>query len=207
MSNETLDQPGKVADLVAKSSLDPEALPLIQPTMTARQAVAALVTGGRFTDAIRLAARALPRREAVWWACQCFRASPAESDTPAQVTAVDLAEKWVVKPTEEGRRAAGDAAELAQIGTAAGQIAMAAFWSGGSLAPPKMATVPPAEHLLSVAVGNAAILAGVRLGPKLAEATYQRFVALAIDVAEGKNRWKEERAPTPTPVRPVPPRR
>lgn len=207
MSNETLDQPGKATELATKSSLEDGALALVLPAMTARQALTALLEAGRHRDALRLAARTLPRREAVWWACQCFRASSAESDTPAQVLAVDLAEKWVAKPTEEGRRAAGGAAEPAQVATAAGQIAMAAFWSGGSLAPPKMATVPPAEHLLPMAVGNAAILAGVRLGPKLAEATYQRFVALAIDVAEGKNRWKEERAPTPTPVRAVPPRR
>ena len=207
MSNETLDQPGKAAELAAKSSLEEGAQALILPAMTARQAMTALLAAGRHRDALRLAARTLPRREAVWWACQCFRASPAESDTPAQILAVDLAEKWVFEPTEEGRRAAGDAAEPAQIATAAGQIAMAAFWSGGSLAPPKMATVPPAEHLLPVAVGNAAILAGVRLGPTLAEAAYQRFVALAVDVAEGKNRWKEERSPTPSTARPTPPRR
>ena len=204
MTIEVLDQPGKVADLVAKSLLDAEALPLIQATMTVRQALDALVAGARSMDAIRLAARALPRREAVWWTCQCFRAAPSPTDTPTQVAVVELAEKWVVSPTEENRRAAGDAAELAQIGTAAGQIAIAAFWSGGSISLPKLPVVAPPEHLLPAAVATATILAGIRLGPKQTEPMYQRYIALAIDVAEGKNRWKEERAGSvsrPTPLR------
>ena len=205
MSNGTLDQPGKATELAAKASLEDGALELVLTTMTARQAMAALLAAGRHRDALRVAAHALPRREAVWWGCQCFRAAPSQSDTPAQIAAVELAEKWVVSPNEETRRAAGNAAEPAQIGTGAGQIAMAAFWSGGSIGPPKLATIPPPEHLLPGAVSNAAFLAGIRHGPKQAGAMYERYLALALEVAEGKNRWKEASSPQRMP--PVPPKR
>ena len=91
----------------------------------------------------------------------------------------------------------------ADPGTPAGQVAQAVFWSGGSLSLPGLPVVPPPEHLLPTAVSVAAILAGLRPGPKLTKPTYERFVALAEEIAQGKNRWKEER-PSPVAARPAP---
>jgi hypothetical protein len=111
---------------------------------------------------------------------------------------VEVAEKWAASPTDENRRAALAAAEAADFGTAPGCAAVAAFWSGGSMAPPKLTIVLPAEHLMPQAVGNAVQLATVYHEPEKAADRYRRFLALSREVATGKNRWKEE-SPAGTP--------
>ena len=58
---------------------------------------------------------------------------------------LDATEKWIAQPTEENRRAAMSAAEAADVGTAAGCAGVAAFFSGGSLAPPEVASFRPAR--------------------------------------------------------------
>jgi hypothetical protein len=67
--------------------------------------------------------------------------------------------------------------------------------------------VAPPEHLLPGAVANGVILAGVKREPGKAAERYRRFLALGLEVAEGKNRWQEEKAaarPPQPPARPAP---
>jgi hypothetical protein len=73
------------------------------------------------------------------------------------------------------------------------------------MAPPKLAAVSPAEHLMPGAVVNAVQLATLLHEPGKAAEKYRLFLALAVEVAAGKNRWKED-PPTPG-SRPVPPKR
>ena len=145
----------------------------------------ALMESGQWPDAIRLLALALPKREAVWWACRCARAvGPAPS--PAAGAALTAAEAWVAEPTEDRRRAAFPAAEAAQFGTPAGCTALAVFLSGGSLAPPQIAAVPPAEDLTGKTVAGALLLAGVVSEPEKASEKYRAFLADGLAIAEGK---------------------
>ena len=94
------------------------------------------------------------------------------------------------KPTDENRRAAFQAAEAAEFKNPAGLIGMAIFFSSGSLGPPGQAEVAPAPHLSPNAVGNAVVLAAVRIDPGKASERYLKFFALGFEVANGKNRWK-----------------
>jgi hypothetical protein len=130
----------------------------------------------------------LPKREAVWWACQCVR--PASG---AAASAIQAAEAWVAEPSEARRRAAQPAAEAAGVGTPAGCAALAAFFSGGSLAPPDLTAVPPADDLTETCVAGALDLAAVQAEPEKAPERYRRFLTLGLEVADGKNRWKEPR--------------
>ena len=105
----------------------------------------ALIGKQHFLDAVRFLAHALPKREAVWWACVCAR-QVADGKEPAPVkAALAAAEKWVADPSEDNRATAMPAARRPSWATPAGCAAMAAFWSGGSLAPPKAPVVPPAR--------------------------------------------------------------
>jgi hypothetical protein len=192
-----LTRAGPAATLAARLKLSDEAKALLRPEMTARQYLDAVVAANHHPDAIRLLSRALPRREAVWWACQCVRAAATEEIPAADSTALLAAEKWASSATEDHRRAAFTAGEATEFDTPAGLCCVAAFWSGGSLAPPKLAVVAPAEHLCPDAVANAVLLAGLLPEPDKAEAKNARFVALGTDVAEGRNRWQEERPATP----------
>ena len=71
---------------------------------------------------------------------------------------------------------------------AIGSIA-AAFWSGGSLAPANVPAVPPGETLTAQAAAGAAMSAAALTEPAKAAEKHRKFLALGIDVANGKNQW------------------
>src|ERR1051326_6159110 len=110
---------------------------LLRDGQPPREFLNLLVEKALFPDAVRFLAHALPKREAVWWACLCAGQVFA-TEAPAKMTAaLRAAEQWVEEPSEDHRRAALPAAEVAEFGTPGGCAALAAFWSGGSLGPPK----------------------------------------------------------------------
>src|SRR5262245_44734732 len=90
----------------------------------------------QYPRAVRLLAEALPKREAVWWACQCVRHAGGPELATLAVAALRAAEQWAADPSEDNRRAAYTAAQPVGFGTPAGCAALAAFLSGGSLGPP-----------------------------------------------------------------------
>jgi hypothetical protein len=171
--------------LLPRLELDASGQGALAGIADASAGVARLVALERFNDAARLAAHALPRREAVWWACMCARAIPDPGTTPLDEAALVAAEAWVRKPDEAARRAAMKAAEAAAFRSAEAWAAVGAFWSGGSMAPEGQPVVAPAEHLTGVAVAGAVVLAAVRLKPERGPARLQRFVASAREIAAG----------------------
>jgi hypothetical protein len=177
--------------------LSVEARALLKPQHTAKQFLDELVAKHDFQSACKLLAHALPKREAIWWACVCVRQVPAASATPEAKAALTAAERWVSAPTEENRRAAQAAAEVIGFGTPTGCTALAAFFSGGSLGPPNVAEVAPPEHLMPAAVAGAVLLVGVMNQPEKAPQQFARFCALGVDVDGGKNRWPEGSAARP----------
>lgn len=170
-----------------------EAKPLLRDGQTPKQLFDLLLEKKLHLDAIRLLAAALPKREAVWWACQCARQAHGTNPPPKVAAALAAAEKWVADPSEENRRAAQAAAEAAEMKTPAGCAAMAAFWSGGSLGPPHVPTVPPGEQLTGHGVSGAVMLAAVLKEPEKAAEKHRTFLDLGVNVANGTNRWKEGR--------------
>ena len=182
--------------------LEDAAQALLREQQTPRQYLDALTDAGHFPDAVRFLAAALPKREAVWWACQCARAARGNALAEPAAAALAAAEKWVADPSDANRRAAFTTAEPAGIGTPEGAAAVAAFFSGGSLAPPNLPAVAPGEHLTASSVAGAVLLTAVLTEPEKAAEKYRRFLSLGLDVNEGVNRWKEALpAPTAAPRR------
>ncbi len=146
-----------------------------------------LIAGGKLEQAIQFLAFALPPREAVWWSCICTRTLFVEPPPRSLLEAVEAAEAWVRKPTEEHRRAAMACAQATDFRSPAAWAAVAAFWSGGSLAPADLPEVPAAPHLLGVAVAGAIALAAVQTEPQHADRKRAQYVASAVDIANGGN--------------------
>ena len=118
------------------------------------EALDRLTAGGFLVEATRLVAHALPKREAVWWACMCA-VHTAPADLPdADRQCREAAEDWVRQQTETSRRTAFDLAQASGFGTPEAWAAVAAFWSGGSMAPEGQPAVPPAPHLTGTAVAG-----------------------------------------------------
>ncbi|MEZ5666434.1 MAG: hypothetical protein R3F55_03175 [Alphaproteobacteria bacterium] len=171
--------------LLAPAHLGAEAQALARPGMTVRDLLAALAEADLLTDALRLLAYALPRREAVWWACQCARqAQPAQPLAP-DMEIIQASEAWVYRPHDKSRRAAMDLAMQTEFDRAAHWTAAAAFWSGGSIAPPEAPPVEPAETLTGNAVVGAVLLAAVQPDADDADRKRHRFLLQALDIAEG----------------------
>jgi hypothetical protein len=190
MSTGTKPAPAKTAAEICRNvPLSEGAAKLLRDDLQPRPFLDLLIDQQHYADAARFLAHTMPKREAVWWACLCARPERGAPPPPA-AAAQQAAETWVVNPSDENRRAAYAAAQVAGIGTPAGLTGAAVFFSGGSLGPAEFQAVPPPEHLTATTAANAVILAAVA-DPHRMTAKYRQFLALGQDVAAGKNRWKE----------------
>ena len=166
-------------------ALAPEADAVVAGCTDAAEALARLEAAGLASAAGKLAAHALPKREAVWWACMCA-AHTAPPDLPeADRTAREMAEAWVRRQTDEVRREAMEQARRTGFRSPEAWAAVGAFWSGDSMAPVGQAPVPPAAHLPGTAVAGAIALAAVRGDPIRQPARLARFLQSARDIATG----------------------
>jgi hypothetical protein len=178
----------KVADLAALVPL--VAFPsgpaiAIHDCATVPAALAALEAGGFQVEAARLVAHALPKREAVWWACMCaLHTAPPDLPEPDR-TAREAAELWVRQPTDAARRAAMQKAQATDFGAPEVWAAVAAFWSGDSMAPEGQPAVAPAPHLTATAVTSAIGLSAVRGDASRRAARLQRFLESGRNIAAG----------------------
>lgn len=169
------------AEVCRDVPLEKAARKLLRDDLTAEDFIWLLADAGHFNDATRVLARLLPPREAVWWACQCARQVPLP-DAPPEVEAALLAtEQWVTAMTEETRRTAGQAGEQAEIGTATGCAAMAAF-ATGSLTPPDVPQSLPPAGLTAQYVTASILVSALSPEPAEAPAKYRTFLQQGIDL-------------------------
>lgn len=169
--------------ILPRLELDAQAAALLKGLPDAVAGLDALVAAERMPDALRLIAHALPKREAVWWACMCARAVPALDPNPLDAEALTAAELWVRRPDEASRRATMEIAQKGGFRSAESWAAVGAFWSGGNMSAEGQPEVLPPEHLTGVAVVGSLMLAAMRHTPERAPARFGRFLASARDIA------------------------
>src|SRR5437868_15322848 len=83
------------AEVCKRFSLQEPAKKLLRDDLTPRQFLDLLLQQKQHLDAVRLLAYALPKQEAVWWACLCARTVAGANPPPKVVAALQAAEKWV----------------------------------------------------------------------------------------------------------------
>ena len=169
----------------ARVPLPAEATATIHDSADVAAAVDRLEAGGFLLEATRFVAHALPKREAVWWACMCA-AHTAPADLPdADRRAREAAEDWVRQQGDKPRCAAWSLAEASGFGSPEAWTAVAAFWSGDSMAPEGQPAVPPAPHLAGAAVAGAVALAAIRGDVTRQQARLRRFLESGRNIAAG----------------------
>jgi hypothetical protein len=173
------------AEVAQSVTLTPEGVALLKPQASVADFLSALMAAELMTDSVAVMSRALPKREAVWWACLATRTMVDTHTPPAVVAAIEAAEAWVYRPSDDTRRAAMDRAQATKFDHPGVWAAVGAFWSGGSMAPPNLPAVPPAEHLTGIAVGGAVNLSAVMRQPQFAKDKLKGFLGQAIDIANG----------------------
>jgi hypothetical protein len=67
---------------------------------------------------------------------------------------------------------------------------LAAFFSGGSLAPPDAPVVPPGEYLTAKAASGAVIFAAVSPQPEKAPEQFKTFIAQGVEVTQRIKLWE-----------------
>ena len=175
---------GPLEELIGRIAAPPEALAAIQGATRVAEALERLAGAGFLLEAAKLTAHALPKREAVWWACMCARHTvPPGAAVLEELCAA--AETWVRKQSDEARRAAFEMAQARGLDTPEAWACVGAFWSGDSMAPPNVPKVPPAPHLTGTAIAGAVNLAAVRGDPLKRDARLARFLESARDIAAG----------------------
>lgn len=163
----------------------PDAAAIVRVAPDAPEALERLVAAGELQGAIRLCAHALPPREAVWWACMCADHTVTD-DLPAPDREVRVAaEAWVRRPSDTTRRSAMTLAQAAGLVSPEAWTGVAAFWTGGSMAPEGQPAVEPAPGLLGTAVAGSVLLASVRAHPERQPNRLRRFLDSARDIAAG----------------------
>ena len=117
---------------------------------------------GRLMEAVQFLAHALPRFETVAWAARTVRDLPrraAARGDEHQRAALRCALLWLQDPSETRRRAARAAADAVQTGGPERFAALAAFYSGGSLAPETCQPVPAPKGVTGRLASGAVLLA------------------------------------------------
>jgi len=155
-------------DICERAKLKEDAKALLKDDFTPRQFLELLIGKELFLDAIRFLAYALPKREAVGWGCLCVRQVLGTQDASKISEAHVAVERWVSNPDEGNRRAAEIAADKEGSESPSACLALAAFFSGGSIAPANLAPVAPADHITPQLVAGAIIVSAVKNQPEKA---------------------------------------
>ena len=158
---------------------------LIAATPSVPEAFAALEANGFLLEAAKLLGHALPKRQAVWWACMCALHTAPDTLPESHRKVREASEAWVRQQTDPVRRSAMSMAESIGFETPESWTAIAAFWSGDSMTPADQPKLPPPAHLTGVAVAGVIGLSAVRGDPKRQTARVQRFLESGRNIAAG----------------------
>lgn len=177
---------GTAAEICARVDLSAEGKAFLLPTLSPQGYLSLLVEAEAIGDAIRFLAFALPIREGVWWAVVVAHGAFAQP-SPVEAECLERAAGWVYEPDDARRRACMVSAEAANFDGAAAYAALAAFWSGGSMAPPDMPDALPDPRLGAIGVGASILLSITSGDPLTLDERFRAAIARGIDIANGGN--------------------
>jgi len=163
-------------DLCERAKLGEEAKALLKDGHTPQKFLELLIGKELFQDAIRFVAFALPKREAVGWGCLCVRHSLGTENASKISQTQVAAEGWVANPADGTRCAAKDAADKEGFESPSALLAVAAFFSGGSVVQPGLQPVAPPDQMTPQLVAGAVMISAVKNQPEKAAEKYRVFL-------------------------------
>ena len=177
-----------------------EARSLLRDDLPADAYLALLRARELYDDALQFWAYWLTKREAVWWGCLCLWNLSRPNLPVPEADAMRAVVRWVLDCSEDNRRNVEMAADAAGPGTAAGCLALAAFWSSESMAPVGLPEVSPPPFLTGKTVVAALNLLTAQAKPGSTKACQRSFLYLASDVARVVDHWNQtnDRVPSAT---------
>lgn len=173
-----ITQAKQVAEL-----MDVDEAELPDAELAASAHYAALRAADDRRGAIEFVAHALPRFEAIAWAARVLdeqsRTHPLDR---RDRQALDHALRWIGDVDDRNRRAAYEAAQVARDFAPEKLLALAVWFSGGSVSEPDLPPVLPGPEMAGRFAGHAVLAAAARSDAP--EAVMDRALELADSVAE-----------------------
>lgn len=140
-----------------------------------------LIHEQQYPQAIKFLALGFQMRDLIWWAYLCLSAHASQNQqTQAILTCIH---QWVLAPNETLRQQAKQYADAIGLFEALSWLAMAVFWSGGSIALPNQPNVAPTQFMGQEAAANAMIIAANQ--SKNPEGAYLDFIKRGFHIVMG----------------------
>ena len=139
-----------------------------------------------FQDAIRFLAYKLAVDAGVKWACACVRELQSPELKDEKNEPLEAAEQWLKAPGDPARWAARDASGKPKVRGSSKLVAMAVFFSGGSISPPQAPVTPPPPYTAQKMIAGSVEVSVLSYEPAKAAERYKRAVALGRALDQGK---------------------
>ena len=172
------------AEVCGRVALSADACAYLTPSLSPQSFLTLLDRGGHYSDAVRFLAFALPVREGVWWACMTGLAIPGATSADPD-PAYSAAQDWVYDTSDARRFLCLRAAESVRSATPGAYAALAAFWSGGSMAPEGLPEVVPDPVLAPTGVAASILLAVAAGDPAGADGFFRDAIRRGVDIGNG----------------------
>ncbi|QDU30211.1 FHA domain protein [Anatilimnocola aggregata] len=173
-------------DVAAIAPIEDDNKKLASPSQSTPQFATLLANQEKFLDAIRVLAFGMGKLSAIEWSLRCVQTALGDGLSKVDARALEIVQRWLGEPGEDLRRAAYAAAQEAEHATPASWVAMAVFWSEGSMGPPPPApVVPPGPTQCAHAATGAILLAAVARQPEKAPDRYREFVRIGLELVGG----------------------
>jgi hypothetical protein len=181
----------ELAEIICEDvDLSDTARALLKPGLSASAYFDELNRAGLYADAIRVLARLLPNKRAIWWGSLCIWAVNRQQVSASTEAALRAIVTWLRNPEDNRRRAARETAKAAGLNSPVGMLAIATFLSEGSISVAGQPEVL-AKPSCSATMIAAAVLTAARMTGASRSLGWQRqFLAIGVDVYRGLNLWE-----------------
>ena len=166
-------------ELIDVSNLSLNARELAREDSTSSQYFRLLQERGLYQDAISFRAHEFAPRKAVEWAAACVKELQAPPQKPEAEDSLKSVERWLENPDDTSRWDAKKTADKAGMSTAADCLAMAVFFSGGSMSPPGAPDTPPPAYASNKMAAGSITIAVLSQMPEKAAERYKRALHLS----------------------------
>jgi hypothetical protein len=174
-------------EIVGPGTLEPDSAELLDAEIPPESFIRTLVEKEKLQDAVKVMTRALPPREAVWWACVCARKMAALAEDKVETEAIEAAEAWVYEPSEKNRERAFNVVKDNDSNGAGMMCALAAAFSAGN------APLGQGQHLdldpgvFSQIVNGVVMVSAAEKKGKAIKDRLRTYLLSGEDIAQGGN--------------------
>ena len=170
-------------EIIEVSNLSLNARELAREDLSASRYLAILQDNSLFPDAVSFRAHELPTNRAIEWGAACIRELRAPDKKQEGQGSLDCVERWLKVPNDATRWAAKESADKAGMSSPADLLALAVFFSGGSMTPPGSPETPPPPYAARKMAAGSIVAAVLSQTPEKAAERYKRALALSKDDA------------------------